>query len=201
VSQLQLIPERSDAPEGFLYRPDFISPGEERDLVSAIAGLEFSAVVMRGVAAKRRTAHFGRSYEFVTFKLGPAPPLPDFLVPLRERAAALTSRRPEEFGETLVSEYSPGAAIGWHRDALPFGVIVGISLLAPCTMKFRPWPVPATAAGRGAKRIKPLTQILEPRSVYVIDGKARTHWQHHIPPAEALRYSVTFRTLRSGTAD
>jgi alkylated DNA repair dioxygenase AlkB len=30
--------------------------------------------------------------------------------------------------EALVTEYPPGAAIGWHRDARCFGVIVAISL-------------------------------------------------------------------------
>jgi alkylated DNA repair dioxygenase AlkB len=198
VNQLELIADQISLPPGFLYRSDFISDDEESHLVNLIAGLQFSAVVMRGVAAKRRTAHFGRSYEFESFKLGPAPPIPEFLLRFRKRAASLTSHRPDEFAEALISEYSPGAAIGWHRDAPPFGVIVGISLLAPCTMKFRPWPVPTKGEIRGSKRTKPLSQTLEPRSVYVIDGKARSNWQHHIPPAEALRYSVTFRTLRSG---
>jgi alkylated DNA repair dioxygenase AlkB len=149
---------------------------------------------MRGVAAKRRTAHFGRSYEFETFKLGPAPPIPEFLLPFRERAADLTSHRPDEFVEALISEYPPGAAIGWHRDAPPFGVIIGISLLTACTMRFRPWP-PKTWPGQG-KLPKPLARLLEGRSAYVLDGKARTSWQHHIPAIRALRYSITFRTLR-----
>lgn len=197
VNQIELIADPVPVPAGFHYRPDFISDDEERRLAKLIAGLQFSAVVMRGVAAKRRTAHFGRSYEFESFKLGPAPAIPEFLLPFRERAASLTSQQPDEFAEALVSEYSPGAAIGWHRDAPPFGVIVGISLLAPCTMKFRPWPVPAKAAVHGARRLRPVSQILEPRSAYVIAGEARSNWQHHIPPAEALRYSITFRTLRS----
>jgi alkylated DNA repair dioxygenase AlkB len=197
VNQLELIADPIPLPPGFLYQPDFISDDEERHLAKLIAGLDFSAVVMRGVAAKRRTAHFGRSYEFESFTLGPAPPIAEFLLPFRERAASLTSHRADEFAEALVSEYSPGAAIGWHRDAPAFGEIVGISLLAPCTMKFRPWPVPAKKAVRGARRIRPLSQILEPRSVYVIAGEARSSWQHHIPAAEALRYSITFRTLRS----
>jgi alkylated DNA repair dioxygenase AlkB len=197
VNQLELIADQIPLPPGFLYRSDFISDDEESHLVNVIAGLQFSAVVMRGVAAKRRTAHFGRSYEFASFKLGPAPPIPEFLLPFRQRAASLTTHRPDEFAEALVTEYSPGAAIGWHRDAPPFGVIVGISLLAPCTMKFRPWPVPTKGEIPGSKRTRPLSQQLEPRSVYVIDGKARSNWQHNIPPTEALRYSVTFRTLRS----
>lgn len=37
---------------------------------------------------------------------------------------------------------------------------------------------------------------LAPRSAYVPAGKARWSWQHSIPPAMALRYSVTFRTLK-----
>jgi alkylated DNA repair protein (DNA oxidative demethylase) len=196
MSQLELLADQVPLPDGFLYRSDFISPEEEERLASFIAGLQFSDVVMRGVTAKRRTAHFGRSYEFETFKLGPAPPIPEFLLPFRERASSLTSRQPHEFAEALVSEYSPGAAIGWHRDAPPFGVIVGISLLASCTMKLRPWPIPPKEAGRGRKRTRPLAHILERRSVYVIDREARSNWQHHIPPAEALRYSITFRTLR-----
>jgi alkylated DNA repair dioxygenase AlkB len=194
VSQLDLIPDELNLPDGFLYCADFLSNDEESALGKAVAALDFSAVVMRGVAAKRRTAHFGLSYEFETFKVGPAPAIPDFLLPLRERAATLTSHGPNEFAEALVSEYPAGAAIGWHRDAPPFGVIVGISLLTACTMRFRPWP-PKAAAGL-AKRSKSLARVLEPRSAYVLEGNARTGWQHHIPPTPALRYSITFRTLR-----
>jgi alkylated DNA repair dioxygenase AlkB len=42
--------------------------------------------------------------------------------------------------------------------------------------------------------------LLEPRSGYVLAGKARTSWQHSIPPTKELRYSITFRTLRSPAA-
>jgi alkylated DNA repair dioxygenase AlkB len=192
VSQIDLLPSANCLPPGLIYQSDFITAGEEASLVAGIKTLNFSAPTMRGVPAKRRTVHFGRSYEFDTFKLGDAPPLPHFLKPFRERAAILTSRAPEEFMETLVTEYSPGAGIGWHRDAPPFGIIVGLSLVAPCTMKFRPWPV-VKSSGR---RTKPLAQLLEPRSVYVLEGEVRQRWQHYIPPGNALRYSITFRTLR-----
>jgi alkylated DNA repair dioxygenase AlkB len=109
-----------------------------------------------------------------------AQPPPEFLLPLRERVAELTQCSPEDLAEVLVSEYVAGAGIGWHRDAPPFDFLVGISLRGECTMKFRPWP-----GGRTAKPAKPLSLLLEPRSVYVIRGPARTHWQHHIPTDKA----------------
>lgn len=106
---------------------------------------------MRGVAARRRVAHFGWSYEFATFKLGAAPPIPEFLSPLRERVGELTSRRPAEFAEVLVTEYSVGAGIGWHRDAPPFDIVAGISLLSECKMHFRPRPPAHGRAAPGRK--------------------------------------------------
>jgi hypothetical protein len=37
---------------------------------------------------------------------------------------------------------------------------------------------------------------LPPRSAYALAGEARTGWQHSVPPTKALRYSITFRTLK-----
>jgi alkylated DNA repair protein (DNA oxidative demethylase) len=50
-----------------------------------------------------------------------------------------------------------------------------------------------TAAG--VRRVFALE--LEPRSAYVLAGQARSAWQHSITPTKALRYSLTFRTLRN----
>jgi alkylated DNA repair dioxygenase AlkB len=88
-----------------------------------------------------------------------------------------------------VSEYSAGAGIGWHKDKPEFGIIVGVSLLAPATMRFR------KAQGRSWKRV---SRTLKPRSIYILSGEARTDWEHSIPPLDALRYSITFRTLSEG---
>ena len=33
---------------------------------------------------------------------------------------------------------------------------------------------------------------------YMMSGDSRQVWQHSIPPVEAARYSITFRTLREG---
>ena len=83
--------------------------------------------------------------------------------------------------------YPAGAGIGWHRDAPQFGLVVGVSLLGACRMRFQ--------RGTGSAR---QTRALElaPRSAYVLDGAVRWQWQHSIPPTKSPRYSVTFRTLR-----
>jgi DNA oxidative demethylase len=176
------------AVEGFRYESDFISSEEELALVSAIQDLTFGTVTFRGVEAKRRVVQFGWDYRFETRKATPSEPIPAFLVPLQQRAGALVGMDAERLEEILITEYQPGAAIGWHRDAPPFGIIVGVSLLSSCKLRLKPM-----AAARGDA----LAIELEPRSVYVFAGAARSEWQHSIPPAKALRYSITFRTLKS----
>jgi len=86
-----------------------------------------------------------------------------------------------------VTEYSPGAAIGWHKDKAVFDEVVGVSLGAPCTFRLR-----RKAGAKWERR----NLTLESGSAYVITGEARTDWEHSIPPVDALRYSVTFRSMR-----
>jgi alkylated DNA repair dioxygenase AlkB len=193
VSQIDLFASKPELPEGFVYKPEFISHEEEQTFVRAIEQLKFSEVKMHDVVAKRRVVHFGRSYEYQTAALGPAPPMPDFLAALRHRVAEFSARDAEEFVELLVTDYPPAAPIGWHRDAPGFDIIVGVSLLSECTMQFRQWPVEKAATNR----VKPLKQILEPRSAYILRGRSRARWQHRIPPVKQRRLSITFRTLRT----
>lgn len=193
MSQIELFASKPELPEGFVYKPEFISHEEEQTFVRAIAQLEFSEVRMHDVVAKRRVVHFGRSYEYQTAALGPAPPTPDFLAALRHRVAEFAARDAEEFVELLVTDYPLGAPIGWHRDAPGFDIIVGVSLLSECTMHFRQWPIEKPAT----KRLKPLKQILGARSAYILRGPSRTRWQHRIPAVKQRRLSITFRTLRT----
>jgi hypothetical protein len=182
-----------DAPDGFGYRDDFLTKGDETALVDAIGGIEFSTFAMRGVEARRRVAFFGASYE----KAGDAaPPWPDFLLPLRERVAAWTERSSEEFAMALVNEYRPGTPIGWHRDAPQYDIVVGISLLSACRMKFRPYRPPNAAASTDGPRTATHAVLLQPRSIYLLSGPARDAYEHHIPAVADLRYSITFRTKR-----
>ena len=191
MRQLQFFANESALPGGLIYSAEFISRDEEQKLVAEIGNLLFAEIKMHGVVAKRRAAHFGRSYEYQSARVGAAPPVPEYLLPLRGRIADFTNCSSAEFAEVLISEYPAGAGIGWHRDAPAFDFIVGISLLSECTMKFRPWPLT-----RGSQVQKSVSLLLEPRSLYVLRGPVRTYWQHHIPPTKRLRYSITFRTLR-----
>ena len=142
---------------------------------------------MRGVVARRRVIHYGVNYSFETFRATPGPPIPEFLLPLR-RVGAIAGVDAEALAEALITEYSPGAAIGWHRDAAPFDIVIGISLLSACRMRFRRGKVRAWETGE---------IVLAPRSAYVLTGPARTQWEHSIPPVKETRYSITFRTLRT----
>ena len=178
--------------EGFRYESDFISREEELALVGAIRDLTFGTVTFRGVEAKRRVVQFGWDYRFETRKATPTEPIPSFLIPLQQRAGALVGLNPERLEEILVTEYQPGAAIGWHRDAPPFGIVIGVSLLSSCKMRLKPMV---------ARRGDTVAIELERRSVYVFAGAARSDWQHSIPPAKELRYSITFRTLTSRPGD
>ena len=180
----------SDAPEGLLYREGFVTEAEEQALVALFERLDFRAVTMRGQTARRTVRHFGLDYEYESGGLVPADPLPAEMEWLRERCAALIERDPQDLVQILVSRYPPGAGIGWHRDAPMFGSrIAGVSLAAPCRMRFQ-------RTVKGERSVADL--VLAPRSAYVLSGKARWSWQHSIPGTKALRYSVTFRTLRRG---
>jgi DNA oxidative demethylase len=176
-----------ETPPGFVYRPDFLAPEEERVVLAGVADLEFHDVKMRGQVARRRTTHFGWTYGYETWRIEPGPPIPDFLLALRERAATLGSVAADDLVEVLVTHYPPGAGIGWHRDAPMFGAVVGVSLGSACRFRFQ--------RGKGDRR-RTAAAVLEPRSAYALDGAARWQWQHSIPPGRTERYSVTYRTLR-----
>jgi alkylated DNA repair dioxygenase AlkB len=183
----------ADLPQGFRYQDDFITPAEEASLAGHIANVEFSAFEMRGVAARRRVAFFGSAYDS---RNTPTAELPGFLFPLRARLAEWVRVKPEDFATALINEYPPGAPIGWHRDAPQYGIVTGVSLLTPCRMKLRPYVSPA--AHTKDSRSRKTTHELElfPRSAYLMSGQARSDYEHSIPAVEALRYSITFRTLR-----
>jgi DNA oxidative demethylase len=178
-----------EEPEGLVYRPDVLTAAEERVLLEVFADLRFDPIVIHGQAARRTARHFGLDYDYEARAPKPGEPVPEWLLVPRAKAAELGGFAPDELVEILVQRYPAGSTIGWHRDAPAFGTVIGLSLGTECRLRFQ--------RGKGDER-RVWEVDLEPRSGYVLAGPARTSWQHSIPPTKDLRYSITFRTLRSG---
>jgi DNA oxidative demethylase len=171
---------------GFEYRPGFITAGEERELIGHLSVAELSPFRFQGWTGKRLTRTFGWRYDFDDASFTPSEPIPDWLQPVRKRAASFAGLQREDFVHVLLARYDPGAGIGWHRDRDVFEKVVGISLNTPATLRFR------QRTGSGFRRA---SLEVEPRSAYLLSGEARHDWEHSISPGQSLRFSITFRTL------
>ena len=176
------------APEGLVHRPDFLSVAEERALVAHLESLPFKPFEFQGFLGRRETVSFGWAYRFDGSGLGEAAALPDWLIPVRDRAAAFAGLPADALEHALLIRYGEGAGLGWHRDRPVFGDVLGISLLSPAPLRFR--------RRQGAKWER-FTLRAAPRSIYLLRGAARAEWEHSIPPVEFLRYSITLRTLEA----
>jgi alkylated DNA repair dioxygenase AlkB len=179
-------------PEGFTYCPDALSVDDERLLLSEIARLPFREFQFHGFEGKRRVVSFGWRYDYQENKTLRADPIPGFLIDTCRKVQDTSGFVLPDLQQTLVSEYSPGTPIGWHRDRPGFGKIMGLSLAAPCTFRLR--------KRESERRWQRVSRRLEPRSAYFLEGPARWEWEHSIPPVEEMRYSITFRNLRRGVS-
>jgi alkylated DNA repair dioxygenase AlkB len=183
-------PQR-EAPEGFRYQEDIVSEAEEAALVASLGMLELKPFEFHGHLGNRRVASFGLRYDYSRRSVEAAARFPSFLTNLRSKVAEFARRGVDEFQQGGVNQYPPGAGIGWHKDKPQFGVVVGVSLLAPATMRFR---------RKEGDRWLRTSQVVLPRSIYILEGEARTFWEHSIPPVDHMRYSLTFRTLAKGSS-
>ena len=188
TSSLPLFPE--DTPplvSGFRYREKLFDDATEADLISKIATLPFAPFAFKGFTGLRQTIAFGSGYDFTHNRVEEAQALPSWLEPLWASAGAFAGVDPAVLAQTLVSEYQPGAGIGWHRDRPDYDKVVGISLGSSCVLRLR--------RPDGARWIRRNVGLAR-RSAYVLDGEVRDVWQHSILPGDHLRYSVTFRNYR-----
>ncbi len=175
-------------PEGFRYSAGVIPPAMQELILLELPHLPFKTFDFHGFEGKRRVVSFGWRYDFSTEKLVQAEAIPDFLLPARDLAARFAAIKPCQLQQVLVTEYSSGAPIGWHKDKAVFGAIVGVSLLSACTFRLR------RKIGTKWERV---SITAEPGSAYVLSGLACQEWEHSIPPVEQMRYSITFRELRN----
>ncbi|HEV7276979.1 MAG TPA: alpha-ketoglutarate-dependent dioxygenase AlkB [Devosiaceae bacterium] len=176
-------------PEGMRYAESVVPPELQRGLLAKLPELPFRAFDFHGFLGKRRVVSFGWKYDFDQEKLHRIDDMPELLLPARQVAAEFAGIEPAQLQQVLVTEYGPGAGIGWHRDKAVFGEVVGLSLLAPCTFRLRQ---------RTGQKWERVSIEAAPGSAYLLAGAARSEWEHSIPPVERLRYSLTFRNIRIG---
>jgi DNA oxidative demethylase len=180
--------ELFDAPliAGLGYGEQVIGEAEEEALLDHLVAADLSPFRFHGWLGNRKTSSFGWRYDFDDASFSPAEPIPDWLEPLRQRAAAFAGLQPADFVHVLLARYDPGAGIGWHRDRDVFDQVVGVSLATPATLRFR---------RRRPGGFDRASVELSPRSAYLLSGEVRWDWEHSIVPGDRLRFSITFRTM------
>jgi alkylated DNA repair dioxygenase AlkB len=171
---------------GLDYHEELISEREHDALIRRLEVLDLAPFRFHGWLGNRKTQSFGWRYDFEDASFTPAEPLPDWLLPVRDRAASFAGLRRDDFVHVLIARYDPGAGIGWHRDRDVFEQVVGMSLNSPATLRFRRRTEP------GFRRA---SLDVAPRSAYLLSGEARHNWEHSITPGDELRFSITFRSL------
>ncbi|VWX53155.1 alpha-ketoglutarate-dependent dioxygenase AlkB [Novosphingobium sp. 9U] len=165
---------------------DLINADEESELIARIDAEALAPFRFQGWEGKRLTHSFGWSYDFEDGRFAQAAPIPDWLLPLRERAGKFARLAPDTLVQALLIRYDPGAGIGWHKDRPVFEHVVGVSLGAEASMRLR------RRKPGGFQRV---ALPLPPRSIYHLSGEVRHGWEHSIVPMEQPRWSVTFRSL------
>ena len=183
----ETLPGLTDLPEGFHYKSNLIDANAEQSLIRELEKLEFWPFQFHGFEGKRRVVSFGWRYNFNSGGLQKTDPFPSFLLALRDAAAASFGLEGPMLEQALLIEYGPGASIGWHKDRPVFGDVIGISLLSPCTFRFR---------RKDGTKWQRRSIKAEPRSAYLLQGASRHDWEHSIPAVSQKRYSITFRSLR-----
>ena len=174
---------------GFRLQDDVISKAEEAALIKCIDTENLSPFRFQQWTGKRLTRSFGWSYDFENGSFSVTDPVPGWLEPVRNRAAAFAGLEPHDLAQALLIRYEPGAGIGWHKDRPVFEHVVGISLGSVASLRLR------RRTQTGFKRAK--AEIL-PRSIYHLAGEVRYDWEHSIAPMVVPRWSITFRSLRVG---
>lgn len=171
---------------GLNYADNVVDVAEEAMLIQRIGGAGLTPFQFQQWEGKRLTRSFGWTYDFQTGRFAPSEPIPGWLLPLRERAAAVAGIAPGDLVQALVIEYGVGAGIGWHKDRPVFEHVVGISLGSEAAMRFR---------RRIGSRFERVSVPLAPRSIYHLGGEVRNDWEHSIAAMSETRWSVTFRSL------
>ena len=195
-----VLTEPATVPMGLEYRPDFLAAPEEDVLLAHFDISEWLTDL------SRRVMHFGYKYDYTSRSLDETArigPLPEWLAQLslmvrdaasEEAKRLLDLERP--FEQAIINEYLPGQGIAPHIDRDCFGPVVAtVSLGSAVNMDF-------CCDSTGDDYV----QRLEPRSLVLLYGDARSKWRHGIAKRHSdtlngqrtkrqRRVSITFRTI------
>ena len=171
--------------EGFTYHPGFLTTDEASALLATVAALPFRTDKFRGVTMKRTIVCYGSDYISASRSArNPAPLIPPFLAPVRDRAAAVAHVEAESLMQAIIWRFPPKFGIDWHIDNLAFGpVVCGVSLGAPAVMHLE----------RAGNKVR---QLVESGSLYMLRDEARYDWKHKVDGNRGERFSITFRSMR-----
>ena len=129
-------------PAGLRYVGAMVDEAERDRLTDAFAVLPFAPFAFHGWLGARRVVSFGWRYDFSRARLDEAAPLPAFLEPLRDRAAAFAG--------------VPAAAIvqPWSPSTRPEPASAGIGTVRNTTRSSAsPSARPAACASGGGRRM------------------------------------------------
>src|ERR1700759_2780106 len=116
TGQLSFFEPLPSLPDGFAYRAELVPPDEEAELLENFRDLDFREYEFHGYLGRRRVVSFGLRYDSNESTVVNTTETPGFLMMLRQKAADFAGLAPSELQQALVTEYTPGAGIGWHRD-------------------------------------------------------------------------------------
>jgi alkylated DNA repair dioxygenase AlkB len=176
---------------GFKLAYDVITPEEEARLIELVESCN-PQTYPGDEHGGLRAISFGWQYDLGSAAFSPCDPAPEGLSFARDIAARFAGLAPEDFVQCLLNRYEQGTEIPWHCDKPIWQDIVGVSLGSPTIMQFRK-PVDGGYRYGNAK--------LPPRSMYLLTGEIRALFDHSIPPVEATRWSITFRTFSDAGRD
>ncbi len=177
-------------PPGFTYTPGFITIQEEKELIDRIRSTDLNAFKFHGYEGRRRTANYGYDWSFENRTLSRGRAIPEHFQWLIGKVSDQVGLPVDHVVQLLLIEYPPGAVINWHRDAPPFGMIMGLSLHGDRVFRLRP------REQKYQVRSAIISLPVAARSLYTMDGEARWEWEHATKPEKDVRYSITMRTLK-----
>lgn len=169
---------------GFNFAAELIGPDEEAFLIERIEACCPQAY--QGDRGGLRAISYGWRYDLDDASFAPCEPMPAEFAAVRDAAARFAGIPPESIVQCLFNSYETGAEIPWHCDKSIWENVVGVSLGASATMRFRRQDVDGYRYAEA-----PLPR----RSIYALTGRVRHQFDHSIPPVEGRRWSITFRTF------